>query len=100
MGNSIEVIYGAIYRVNDPLHGSILIACNSLLAIEAVIWKGAEKVLCNQILRLAIQSQLHIMMLSFINFLREMKIGLEKITCAAGGSLGRLKWCHTGDGNL
>ena len=37
---------------------------------------------------------------SFINFLREMKIGLEKITCAAGGSLGSLKRCHIGEGNV
>jgi hypothetical protein len=40
------------------------------------------------------------MMLSLINFLGEMKIGLEKVTCAAGGPLGGLKGCHMSDGNV
>src|SRR4029450_5101975 len=74
MRNAIEIIHGAIKRIDDPLVLAGLITYDSFFAIKRVFWKFFEKQLRNQFLCLNIDLQLDIVRCDSIHSLRAWKI--------------------------
>ena len=60
MRNAVEIIHGAIKRIDDPLVFAGLIAHDSFFAIKCVLGKLFEKEFGNQLLRLNIDLEFDI----------------------------------------
>ena len=91
MWNPIEIIHGAIKRIDDPVVLAGLITYDPFFAVKCMFWKFFEKQPGNQFLRLNIDLQLDVVRCDSIHPLRPLKIFAKQFSSCARGLFSRIE---------
>ena len=91
MRNAVEIIYGAIQRIDDPLMIARLVAHDSFFAIKRVLGKLFQERFGDQILSPHVDFQLDVVRRGRIDAERLLKVVPEHFARGAGGFDGRVE---------
>ena len=94
MGDAVEVVHGAVDRVDDPLPFGGLVAGDSFLAVERVSRAGVEKDAGDQLLRLLVERELDVVMGRFIDVEWGAEILVQEFAGFFGGVGGECEIGH------
>ena len=94
MGDAIEVIHGAVDRVDDPLAAGGLIAADAFFAVEGVARASPEEDAFDEVLGLLVESQFDIVVGGLVDGLGVVKVGLEQFAGFFGGVDGEFEVVH------
>ena len=85
MRNAVEIIHGAVERIDDPLMIAFLIAHNSFLAIKRMLRKFFQERFGDQFLGPHIDLKFDVVRLGRINAERLLKMVPEQLASGARG---------------
>ena len=94
VGNAVKEIYGAIDGVDDPLVFGVLIAAETFFAVQGVIWVVGSDTSKDEILSFAVEFQLEVMMLRFIDGFVLMKMVAKELAYFLSGADGSFEISH------
>ena len=94
VGDAVEEVDGAVDGVDDPLEFGVLIAAESFFAVEGVVWELFGDALEDEVLALAVELQLEVVVEGFVDGFVLMKIVAEELSCFLCGGDGGFEIRH------
>lgn len=86
VGDAVEEVDGAVDGIDDPLIVGFLIAADAFFAIEGVVGELAGDALKDEVLGFAVELELEVVVLSFVDIFGLMKVVVKKLAGLLGGT--------------
>ena len=94
MGDAVEEVHGPVDGIHDPLQGGALLPADAFLPVDGVVGVGFEEDGGDEVLRLAVEGQLHVVVLGLVDGLLLVEVRAEEGAGLAGGLNGGIQMAH------